>query len=374
MRPFQLQDDRVLLAVPTRDDVDRITDLCQDEQVQRWTTVPIPYRRRDADWFVREVVGSGWESGQELTWAVRDPADHRVLGMIGLRVEGDGSAEVGFWLAAEARGRGLMSSAVRLAVSHAFAPDGLALARVLWYAHVGNWASRRVAWRTGFRFEGTVRSHLVQRGERRDAWVATLMRDDPREPSRPWFDVPLLRGDGVVLRRWLDSDADAIVEACNDPVTRRWLGGLPDPYTREVALSFIAGREEDHAAGRGVHWAVARSADGPAAGSFSLMAVDDGHGAGSAEVGYWVHQSARGKGVATAAVLLMTEHAFASQQAGGLGLRRLILAHADGNDASAAVAVRTGFRRYGTERAAERLGDGSWADLHWYDLLATDPR
>ena len=374
MRPFELQDDEVLLAAPTRDDVDRLTDLCQDEQVQRWTTVPVPYRRRDADWFVREIVGPGWDTGLELSWAVRDPADRRVLGMVGVRLDGDGSGEVGFWLGAEARGRGLMSRAVGLVASHALEPDGLGLARVLWYAHVGNWASRRVAWRLGFRFEGTVRSHLVQRGERRDAWVATLRPDDPREPSRPWFDVPTLRGDGVVLRRWADADADAAVEACTDAVTRHWLGGLPDPYTRETALGYIAGREEDHATGQGVHWAVALSDDGAAAGSFSLMGVDNAHGSGSAEVGYWVHQSARGKGVATEAVRLMTGHAFAPVDAGGLGLRRLVLAHALGNDASAKVALRNGFRHTGTERAAERLGDGTWADLLWYDLLATDPR
>jgi RimJ/RimL family protein N-acetyltransferase len=69
----------------------------------------------------------------------------------------------------------------------------------------------------------------------------------------------------------------------------------------------------------------------------------------------------------------MVGHAFATRQAGGLGLRRLVLAHAPGNDPSAKVALRNGFRHYGTERAAERLGDGSWADLHWYDLLSSDP-
>ena len=91
MRPLQLQDDQVLLAVPL-DDVDHITELCQDEQVQRWTTVPVPYLA------AATPTGSsarssrpGQDSGQELSWAVRDPADHRVLGMIGLRLEGDGS-------------------------------------------------------------------------------------------------------------------------------------------------------------------------------------------------------------------------------------------------------------------------------------------
>jgi RimJ/RimL family protein N-acetyltransferase len=78
--------------------------------------------------------------------------------------------------------------------------------------------------------------------------------------------------------------------------------------------------------------------------------------------------------VATEAVRLMVGHAFTPTEAGGLGLRRLALAHAQGNDASAKVAVRNAFRHYGTERAAEHLGDGSWADLLWYDLLSTDPR
>ena len=59
--------------------------------------------------------------------------------------------------------------------------------RVSWAAFVGNWPSRRVAWRAGFRVEGTIRLHLVQReGIRRDAWVGTLLRGDPREPNEPW--------------------------------------------------------------------------------------------------------------------------------------------------------------------------------------------
>ena len=100
------------------------------------------------------------------------------------------------------------------------------------------------------------------------------------------------------------------------------------------------------------------------------MAIDDGHGPGSAEVGYWVHPRARGRGVATEAVRLMVAHAFAPAAEDGLGLRRLVLAHATGNEPSRAVALRNGFAPFGVERAAERLGDGTFADLHWYDLLS----
>jgi RimJ/RimL family protein N-acetyltransferase len=372
MRPYELSGERVVLSVPTPDDIDRITDLCQDEQIQQWTTVPSPYQRRDATFFVRDVVPADWDQGTKLTWALRDPRTRTVRGMIGLALDGQGSAEIGYWLAAEARGSGLMTEAVRMVVDNAFDLAGLALARLLWKARVGNWPSRRVAWRTGFRLEGTVRSELYQRGERRDCWVGTLLSGDEREPASPWFAVPTLRGAGVVLRRWRESDANAVVEACTDPVTRHWLGSLPDPYTKETALGYIANREEFHATARGIHWAAAADDQARAVGSFSLMATGDSPISDSAEVGYWMAPSGRGRGIATEAVRLVVRHAFAATADGGLGLRRLLLAHASGNGASRKVAVRNGFAPTGVERSAERLGDGTYADLHWYDLLATD--
>jgi len=374
MRPYQLRGDRVLLSAPTRDDIDRITELCQDADIQTWTTVPSPYQRRDAHWFVHEHVTPGWETGIELTWAVREPSDHIVIGMISVHLDGSGSAEIGYWLGAPFRGSGRMVEAARLVVDNAFAADGLALSRLVWRAEVGNWSSRRVAWKLGFRFHGVIRQDLVKRGERQDGWLATLLADDPREPAQRWFDVPTLEGTGVVLRRWRESDADAVVEAFTDPVTRHWLADLADPYTHETALGYIANREEYHATGRGVHWAAALDSDAPAVGSFSLMAVGDSPIRHSAEVGYWMAPSARGRGFATEAVRLIVRHAFIAPEDGGLGLRRLLLAHGSGNEASRTVAVRNRFTPTGVERAAERLGDGTYADLHWYDLLATDFR
>lgn len=377
MRPFELRGDGVLLAVPTTGDIDAITEICQDEEILRWTILPDPYTRDDAEKFLREMVSPGWESGSSLTWAVRDPEDRSVVGMVGLNLGGGaGSGEVGFWLAPRARGRGVMTTAVRLVCEYGLDPDAHGLDRVVWRASVGNWASRRVAWRLGFRIEGTIRKDLLKRGERVDTWVATLLAGDPMRPVGRWLGVPTLTGSKVVLRRFAESDADAIVEGCTDPVSRRWLSGLPDPYTRTVALDYIRTRENDHAGGRAVHWAAApRGRDGgegtggsAAIGSFSLMGIEAGH----AEVGYWVHPAARGAGVASEAVQLMVRHAFTAEADGGLGLRRLVLARAEGNDASAAVAERAGFRHCGVESLAEKLGDGSWADLHRYELLA-DP-
>jgi RimJ/RimL family protein N-acetyltransferase len=69
---------------------------------------------------------------------------------------------------------------------------------------------------------------------------------------------------------------------------------------------------------------------------------------------------------------LIVRHAFVPVEDGGLGLDRLVVAHAEGNEASRRVIERTGFRPMGVERAAERLGDGSVVDLRWYDLLRDD--
>lgn len=367
MQPFELRGDGVLLATPTSADVDAITELCQDEEIQRWTTIPAPYERRHAEQFLSDVVDPGWESGRNLTWALRNPEDRAVLGMVSLNLRDEpGSGEIGFWLGSEGRGHGLMTTAVRLVAEYAFAPEGLGLERMVWRANVGNWPSRRVAWRLGFTIEGTLRKELLKRGERVDAWVGTLVAGDPVEPKTRWLNVPTLTGSKLSLRRFAESDADACVEACNDPETRQWLGQLPSPYTRETALGYIRSREDEHADGTGLHWAAAPVDGGPAIGSFSLMTIRDGR----AEVGYWVHPAARGAGVATEAVQLMVRHAFTGQVDGGLGLRRLILGRGEGNVASEKVAERAGFRRFGVEHLAERLGDGSWADLHWYELLA----
>jgi RimJ/RimL family protein N-acetyltransferase len=191
MEPVDLTGGQVVLSVPTEADVDAITAACQDPQITAWVTVPSPYTRSDAEGFLRDVVGPGWTAGTELTWAIRPaeparPDEARLVGMVGLHHVGAGSAEVGFWVAPWARRRGVAGRAVDLVLDHAFDPHGLDLVRVVWTAYVGNWPSRRVAWRAGFRVEGTLRLEGLQRGVRRDSWVATLLRDDPREPVEPW--------------------------------------------------------------------------------------------------------------------------------------------------------------------------------------------
>jgi RimJ/RimL family protein N-acetyltransferase len=370
MQPFDLKSERVLLSTPVAADIERITALCQDPAIQAGTTVPAPYTRSDAEAFVNTIVANGWANGTSLIWAIRDPLSGRLDGTIGVDLSGDGLGEIGFWLGPAARGSGLASHTVRLVADHVLNDPALALTHLVWWAYVGNWASRRVAWATGFRHEGMVRGGQPQRGKRRDAWVATLRAGDPLSPASRWIDVPVIHGERVTLRPLEDTDAEAITETCSDPQTQYWLTGLPDPYTLDDAVTFIHGTREDAASGRMVHWAATRPDGGPSIGTFGLRLFGPRNDQGS--IGYHVHPSARGSGIATEATQMVIRHAFIPAEDGGLGLRRLIIEHAEGNEGSRKVIERAGFRHAGMERAALMRSDGSTADHHKYDLLPTD--
>ena len=75
-----------------------------------------------------------------------------------------------------------------------------------------------------------------------------------------------------------------------------------------------------------------------------------------------------------AAVALVVQHAFAAEASGGLGLRRLFVRAAVGNDASVHVALSQGFVETGRERGAEVLRDGTVVDMRVFDLLASESR
>lgn len=181
MQPVTLSTARLVLSVPTEEDIDAIFAACQDPDVQRYTTVPSPYRREHAEGFV-EKVAAWWDAGSEATWAVR--RDGVLAGMVGLHRLGRGHGELGYWMTAGARGQGLLTEAARAVVDWGFSPDGLGLARIEWRAVTGNIASARSARTLGFRYEGLLRQALLHStGRRDDAWIAGLLPSDDRTPQ-----------------------------------------------------------------------------------------------------------------------------------------------------------------------------------------------
>jgi RimJ/RimL family protein N-acetyltransferase len=350
----------VTLRAANARDLPAMVEQCRDPDMIRWTTVPTPdggYQLRDAEEFLA-LTAAGWTSGERLGWTIEGQrgAQRGFCGSIDLHLEGGGVAEVGFGLHPEARGRSIMKTALELVCGYGF--DDLGLEVIRWRAVVGNWPSRRVATRVGFVFDGAIRRLLVHRGELMDGWVATLTRDDPRVPQ-PWLDPVEILGRGVKLRAFQSSDVDRIVEACSDSRTSYWLISMPRPYRPENALAYLDATAELAARGAGLTWCIAGPADDRCLGSISL----DGLGGYSTrgEIGYWAHPDARGQGLVTEAVRLVTEYAKDS----GLATSLLIRC-ASSNTASRRVAEHAGYRQIGVQPASEPVGDGEVADLVLY--------
>lgn len=181
MESVVLTTERLVLHAPTDADVDAITDACQDPELPRWTTVPSPYSREDAEAFVR-LVTEHWNAGTEAVWGVY--ADGGLVGMIGLHNRTDhftgATAELGYWVAASARGNGYLVEAAHAVIDWGFADLGLA--RIRWQAVVGNVPSARAARALGFRYEGLQRQALTSQRGRDDGWIAGLLPDDDRTP------------------------------------------------------------------------------------------------------------------------------------------------------------------------------------------------
>src|SRR3954451_18515021 len=101
-----LADEAVVLRPWRHGDLAELVDACQDPGIPRWTAVPEPYGERDArEYLARAEIDR--RSGRELGLAAVDPADGRLLGSCGLaRFDWhERKTEVGYWVAAGARGR-----------------------------------------------------------------------------------------------------------------------------------------------------------------------------------------------------------------------------------------------------------------------------
>jgi len=367
----ELYDGTVRLRAHRDTDVPGMVEMCRDPVSNRWMDLPDPYRAADAEWFVREVIAPGWRAGTARGWAIEainSEGVERYAGNVDIR--GGPAANIGFALHPWARGRGVMARAVRLALTWSFAEA--AIESVSWLAQVGNVASLRVAWATGFSFNATLPRQLGP-PPLSDAWLGTVVTGDQLCPRTRWLAPTVLRGESVVLRAFVEADIPRIVEACSDLRTRRWLTSMPSPYTEESARAYLHSMPVEESSARRVVWCIADRASDLLLANIAIFDLA-GEDPSSGEIGYWTHPDARGRGVMTEALRLVVDHAFSPFTEQGMGLRRLQLLAAAGNSASGHIARRTGFVEVGRERQAELLGDGSHDDLLTFDILISDDR
>jgi RimJ/RimL family protein N-acetyltransferase len=146
----------VALRSPREQDLPAIAAACDDPETARWLPVPVPYTLADARTWALGIVPGEWADGTAASVLVVDAGTDQLLGAVGLTLGRAAVAEIGYWTAPHARGRG---TAVRAARLHtAWGVEALGLARVELLTDVRNLGSQRVAEKAGFVREGVARA------------------------------------------------------------------------------------------------------------------------------------------------------------------------------------------------------------------------
>jgi [ribosomal protein S5]-alanine N-acetyltransferase len=148
------------------------------------TTISVPHPMTFSvayDWVERQCESI--RRGEAVVFIVRRSIEQSPLGLVSLRDldREHACAELSFWLATGAQGRGYAAEAAAALAHHGF--DALGLHRIEAYQMVRNPTSARVLGRIGFQFEGTLRERVVKWGRREDANLWSKLRDDPPAPA-----------------------------------------------------------------------------------------------------------------------------------------------------------------------------------------------
>src|SRR3954466_3573636 len=114
-----LEDGVIALRGWRTSDAPDITRMFQDSEALEWTRAPAPYREGDARQWLASLPAQ-MRRGGALPLAVAGANDGSLVGSIELRMQAEGRAELGYVIAAWARGRGVGTRALRLVAAYAF--------------------------------------------------------------------------------------------------------------------------------------------------------------------------------------------------------------------------------------------------------------
>ena len=171
--PTNLRTKRLLLRPFAPDDVDDVFSYASDPEWSRFLNTPVPYTREDAEDFVEGSINCDWE--RHALFAIQ--LDGGVVGGIGLRFDSPNAiAMLGYSIARAYWNRGLMTEAAEAVVDWGFNEFGLA--KIWSFADVDNVGSWRVMEKIGMTREGTLRSHEVLQGVRRDLHYYGILRSE----------------------------------------------------------------------------------------------------------------------------------------------------------------------------------------------------
>jgi [ribosomal protein S5]-alanine N-acetyltransferase len=178
-----------------------------------------------------------------------------------------------------------------------------------------------------------------------------------------WPTEPVAHGP-VVLREFSAADLLMVQEMSTDPYVPL-IGSLPPNASRQEALDYIGRQRGRLAEGTGFSFVIAEAGTGRGVGGIGLWLADLDRGRATA--GYCVIPSARGRGVAAAALTALTSFGWSIPE-----LHRVELYIEPWNAGSVKTAERAWFEREGLLRSHQEIG-GRRRDMLLYATIRPGP-
>lgn len=174
--------ERLALRPCSERDVPALVTLAGDLRIAATTgTLPHPYTEAIArEWLATHAAG--WSTGSQAHFAIVDRTHDDLRGVISLRRDGEGTANVGYWIGVPSWGQGLATEACAALIAFGF--DHWALSAINGRHLPENPASGRVLLKNGFTLQGRVRALFPIRGGEeeldsyqltRERWLARLL-------------------------------------------------------------------------------------------------------------------------------------------------------------------------------------------------------
>ena len=138
--------------------------------------LPYPYTEQDGAAFISAMLAAD----ERETFAFAVTVQDKAVGSIGVFRQGNvhrRTVELGYYIAKEYRGKGMMTEAVRQVCTYVF--DNSDILRIYAEPFSYNAASCRVLEKAGFQYEGTLRCNAVKNGRILDMKMYARLKDEP---------------------------------------------------------------------------------------------------------------------------------------------------------------------------------------------------
>lgn len=152
----KIETERVYLRKFKLSDAKRVAEICNDENLTRYLPLPYPYTLEMA----KEWITSQKTDLKHQDYAVISKENNKLIGSISLSDKGDGCKELGYWLAPECHGKGIMTETAHCLISYAF--EKLGVHKIIAKHYIENPASGKVMQKCGMNVVGVLKKHALK--------------------------------------------------------------------------------------------------------------------------------------------------------------------------------------------------------------------